>query len=510
MLANLPLLTFMEAILIAGMALFHFCLKRNARPMIKPLYAAVVLLTPVAGLFLGNYNLFYLFVFVVPFAARGKRKDLACLYLAMLPQFPELGQAYTIGTVYFGTVSAVAFLNFGALVALFAVRRRERATPKPLDICVWGMFLVMFYSQARGLEISGTMRQLQFAFLNFVPPYLVLTRTLRTREEAQEALLVFTWACLLAASIALFESVRGWPLYQTFYVTLNAPAVGQGLSATLAYRSGFLRAQGPICNSTALGVLLAVAALIAPGLQRYFAKPQVWAIYGTLVLGLIATQSRGAWIGAGVGYLVRLLFQRRFGLFFGVAALGLVAWTATGILEQEGQMGQLLGKSGAAEMTAEYRSNLFRRGVEEVQKHMFSGQTPDQLQVSMDDMRQSEHIIDFVNSHLYIALTCGIEGLLLWLGFWISPLLVAFKAQSRARRMKYSVPLEIPCSILTAIFVALIFTSPIDRNPSLIALALAFAAVLIRAARRGPAASAPRGGKVKAVETIVGKSLAVA
>jgi len=209
-----------------------------------------------------------------------------------------------------------------------------------------------------------------------------------------------------------------------------------------------------------------------------------------LILGLIVSQSRGAWIAAGVGYLVRLLLQRRFGLLGIIAPIGLLAWAISGSVSGEGQLGQLLGKSGQGEFTAQYRSRLLDRGLEEIGKHPM-GQTPEGLQITMDDMRQGEHIIDFVNSHLYIALVTGVAGGLLWLGLWIYPITASMSTKSRLRKQQ-QMPLELPAAGLAACFVALLFTSPIDRNPSMVALVLGFIAAMIRIARREIAASRKR------------------
>jgi hypothetical protein len=318
-----------------------------------------------------------------------------------------------------------------------------------------------------------------------MPAYLVLSRTIRSREDATEAMLIFSWSAMLGAVVAGFESLRGWPLYQALQYSLHVPAIGQGLSATLAIRSGFLRAQGPVANPTSLGVVMAIGLLFAPGLRRYFVKPQAWAVYGMLCIGMIVSQSRGAWIAAGVGYMIRLLLQRRYGLLGILAPIGLLAWAASGSLSGEGQLGQLLGKSGQGEFTANYRSNLLHRGLEEIGKHP-TGQTPEQLQISMDDMRQGEHIIDFVNSHLYIALVTGVAGGLLWLGLWIYPITASIRVKSSLyKKGRQQMPLELPTAVLAACFVALLFTSPIDRNPAMVAMALGLTAAMLRIAQRG-------------------------
>jgi len=346
------------------------------------------------------------------------------------------------------------------------------------------MFLLFLVSQARGYNLTVVLRLFDFWFLVLMPPYLLLTRTIRTREDAGEAMLIFTWSAVICAVEALFESIRGWPLYQSIGYALHVPAVGQGLSATLSIRSGFLRAQGPIANPTSLGIIMAMGLVFALGVKRYLNRSHRWAIYGALILGLIVSQSRGAWIAAGAGYCVCLFLQRRYSMLGAIVPAALIVWAISGSLSAEGQLGQLLGKSGQGQFTATYRSDLLHRGLEEISKHP-TGQTPEQLQISMNDMRQGENIIDFVNSHLYIGLVTGVAGIAIWFALWLFPVIAAAKAKWSRNGRRTQMPLEFPASALIACFVALLFTSPVDRNPSLVAIALGLIAATVRMSRRG-------------------------
>jgi len=498
MLVTIKLLMFIEALLIAGMLLFRFCQRRETRPVIKPLYIGAVLVTPAVGLFAGLYHFFYLFMLLLPFAAGRNRRTLLGLYLAVALQFPDLSQAYVLGPLYIGSVSALSIFNLGALIALMMVRGRERRTIGAINVCAWTMYVLMLISQARGYQLTVVWRLLDFWFLTFVPPYLLITRCVRTREDVSEAMMIFVWSAIICATLAIFESVRGWPLYQAIGYALHMPVIGQGLSATLSIRSGFLRAQGTVANPTTLGIFMAIGLMFAIGLKRYFIRSYFWMINAALVMGLIISQSRGAWIAAGVGYGLMLLYQRRYGLLGALAPIGLIAWAVSGSLSAEGQLGQLLGKSGQGEFTANYRSNLLDRGLEEISKHP-TGQTPADLQISMHDLRQGEGIIDFVNTHLYVGLVAGVAGVALWFVVWLYPVIAAYRAKSSRNGRRFKVPIEAPAAALVVCFVALSFTSMIAQNPTMVAISLGMIEATVRTTRRGAAAARPE-RKVKKAE----------
>jgi O-antigen ligase len=83
----------------------------------------------------------------------------------------------------------------------------------------------------------------------------------------------------------------------------------------------------------------------------------------------------------------------------------------------------------------------------------------------MNDMRQGQQIIDFVNTHLFVALTLGIFGFIFWLAAWLIPLSVAWRARPpRGAALATRLPVELPFAILAASFVCLSLTSSIDRT----------------------------------------------
>ncbi|MCU9611746.1 hypothetical protein OEK97_27960, partial [Escherichia coli] len=91
----------------------------------------------------------------------------------------------------------------------------------------------------------GVLRSIFTTMLSIVPPFYLLARLVSTRRIASDGTLLFVLGAFCNAVVAIFESFRGWPLYQAFYDSLGVP---MGMSATLSIRAGFLRAQGAVTN----------------------------------------------------------------------------------------------------------------------------------------------------------------------------------------------------------------------------------------------------------------------
>ena len=84
-----------------------------------------------------------------------------------------------------------------------------------------------------------------------------------------------------------------------------------------------------------------------------------------------------------------------------------------------------------------YRARLLKRGVEEFWKSPIVGDNPQSVVARMQDLQQGEHIVDFVNSYLYFALTLGAVGLIAILVAFVIPIVRSW----RARRLAGGEPL---------------------------------------------------------------------
>lgn len=491
MIVELKTLMYIEVLLVIGLLAFYVCLRPVARRVIKPVYVLIVLAIPLFGLFGGTKTVFYALIFCIPLVSAGDGHRLAGIYSLALPLFPELREPFLIGSFYLVQLSAITVFNLGALVALLFVQRRSRP-PVTLDLIAWLLFFLMLALSTRGSSVTETIRAVADVFLMVMPPYLIMSRSIRNQSGATIATLLFLLGALLNAVVAIFDALHHWPLFHTMYDALGVAP--QGTTASLLVRAGFMRAQGAIDNMGSLALLISLGLLGWLTVGRHLSRSGRWVVFGILLLGLLSSQLRGGWVAAAIGIGLYFLYRGRGGTVLGLGAAALVASTALLALPSDSRLAEALGLSGGGQDTYNYRSQLLRRGLEEIGKHPLQGQTAGQLSVSMADMRQGEHIIDFVNTPLWVALSLGLGGLLLYLLVWIVPMTIAWRRR-RQPSFEGSRPwLAMAFAGTGTVFVFLLTTSPIDRNlpfAGIVLGLLAATSALRRADRRArwPSAS---------------------
>lgn len=313
----------------------------------------------------------------------------------------------------------------------------------------------------RGVPLNGYVRLIATTLLSVIAPFYVISRLIRTRHDASDAALFLALGGFINAVVAVFEARRGWPLYQAYYNALHVDMVG--LSATLAIRAGFMRAQGALANPASLGLLLALALLAVLTLRSRFKPAGRYLVMALLSVGIAASQSRGAWIAALFGMCLYFLYNRRTMMLAAFGTIGSIALVIMAAAPSGSHLAQFLGRSGSGRQTAEYRSNLLSRGIQEVLAHPLVGQTRDQLEVTMNDLRQGEHIIDFVNTHLTIALTGGLFMFAAWMAAWSAPMLAGWRVRGWSAARREPGGIALPFAMIGACFACLTLTSTIDR-----------------------------------------------
>jgi hypothetical protein len=279
---------------------------------------------------------------------------------------------------------------------------------------------------------------LRRAFLFFVDAYFLyfaVSRYCSSRAVLLEVQAALCLSAAIMAGIAIFESMRHWLLYPDIVVRWSKDAT-QGI---YLMRGTSLRAEASAGPSLALGYLLAIGFGSWLNLKS---QVQSWPyrIGMTLLLlfGLLATYSRGPWLGAALIYLSYLALGK--GAFsrllkaaaVGTALIGVISPTPLG----EKIFGILPFVGGnVADANVLYRQRLAQRSWELIQAHPFFG---DQLaNFKLEDLRQGMGIIDFVNTYAEIAVFYGLIGLSIFLAFIVVGL---YKAHRAARAVMSSDP----------------------------------------------------------------------
>jgi len=149
-----------------------------------------------------------------------------------------------------------------------------------------------------------------------------------------------------------------------------------------------------------------------------------------LFAGLIASLSRGPWIGAVFLIAVYIATGRHaMRRMVSLAVVGILALALISISPGGGRVINLLPFVGSTEKeNIKYREQLITNSLIVIQRNPWFGST-DFLETSeMEDMRQGQGIIDVVNSYIAVTLKTGIIGLGLFVSFFVMTLFGIFRA----------------------------------------------------------------------------------
>ncbi len=246
--------------------------------------------------------------------------------------------------------------------------------------------------------------------------YYVVSRFCTNRRRITEVLATFCLVCLVFAPIAVFESLRHWLLYAGI-----GPGWGVPLPVdTYFIRNGALRAQVTAGHAITLGYLFDIALGFWLYLQSYVRSSRAKvAVPVMLGLGLLVTYSRAPWLGALVIWIAYVaLGTRSVSRLFKTACASAAVCIAIAISPIGFRIIRLLplvGESAASDNSLQYREQLAERSWQLIQEHPLLGQQF--VYPQMEDLRQGQGIIDFVNTYAQIALFYGGVGLFLFLGF---------------------------------------------------------------------------------------------
>jgi O-antigen ligase len=275
--------------------------------------------------------------------------------------------------------------------------------------------------------------------------------------------LAFVIAVLPLSLIAVFETVRHWLLYSS----VSYAWAGESAIHYLE-RGSMLRASGPAISPIVLGFVIMVALGCMLALQqsigaRKFSKIAI-AVIGA---GLVASLSRGPWVGAMALVLVFLVMSpyafSNLAKFAVIGAIALLPLLLTPVGTRLLDILPFIGSVDVRNVT--YRQQLFDNAMIVIERNLWLGSTDFRLTPEMQEMMQGEHIIDIVNTYLSIALESGLVGLGLFLSFFAAiliPLLRIFKVH---RDDGLGPCVRASTAILLAIMVTIATVSSIDFIP---------------------------------------------
>jgi len=258
-----------------------------------------------------------------------------------------------------------------------------------------------------------------YALIDVFLPYYVASRSLNALRGFRDALMAFVVSALVLAAIAFFEFWRHWLLYASLP---DALGVTWGWGNYLA-RGDNLRALGSTGQPIALGYVMAVAMGFLLFLRRSVPKPMVWSL-GLLLLiaGVIAPLSRGPWVGAAAIFLAFVATGPSAGMR--LAQFGLIGAIGGSVLlaspAGEAIIDHLPFAGTIDEGNVLGRQRLLEVSIQVIMQNPYFGSPDVMLLPAMQELRDGFGIIDVVNSYLVVALSTGLVGLSLFLGFFIA------------------------------------------------------------------------------------------
>jgi hypothetical protein len=408
------LLMTVKGLVVISLAVYGFSLllRKEDAAWVRKAPLTIFVAMFVIGMWGHNVWVAYIALLFAPIFAKS-RGDAAALYCVVTVSMPQLYQQIMVGGLYVTEVTKYTFCALGLLIAF--VLKREGSTPilkrSHFDLPVL-IILVLEFMQARDPSVTATIRQCLPSLFTIIIPYFVLSRSLNSTEEVRRFLLALALAGFVMAAVATLEARMHWLLYKQMEGLLN---VHRSVNAYAKLRAGMLRAPAAFPESTALGTFLAMAFMAAVVIRHNFAsRGKFFVVLFVLLLGLAAANSRGAIISVGIGLLAQDFYCRRYGALSAKVVAGAGLYLFAMVAAQfSAFFAALMGKASGTAVTTDYRVQVFQRGMQEIAKHPYLGQSLKTALGNLEDLRQGEGIIDIVNGYISYGLTFGYPGMIL-------------------------------------------------------------------------------------------------
>jgi hypothetical protein len=356
---------------------------------------------------------------LVPLALVARSKNIKGVYLYLLLMFvaPTFDRPFGIE----GVIGKITDLNPPRMLALVFLlphavklwRNRQEAPLQGIDKLVLLFFVMLVVLSAR-LEDPVQILRVSIAFLlDIVLPFFVFSRELKTPDDLKKGMAALVMACLPLAATGTFEIIRNWRLYNSV-----SEQWGAHLIAPYLFRDGLLRAAVTSMEPIAYGFacMVGVGCLIA--LQKSAGRRLLYPlVMGVLLCGLLASVSRGPWLGTGLMVIIFLILAERGMSNLARSGLGLAVVFSPLLLSPFGErFYKLLPFVGTAEKSSEdYRNMLIDISFTVIGRYPLFGSPHFLNEPEMVQLIQGQGIIDIVNSYIAIALEYGLVTLVVFL-----------------------------------------------------------------------------------------------
>lgn len=277
---------------------------------------------------------------------------------------------------------------------------------------------------SRSASFTNGLREVVNLFLTLVLPYYVMSRAFTNLAQFKDAAASFCLSGAVLGAIAMFESSKNWLLYRSL-LDRWATDTGSGLYLV---REGFVRASASTGHPIVLGYVLSVALVcllalrgqLRTGLQKNLAL-------ALIVGGILATFSRGPWLGAAAAVFAYWATANASRVRIGVV----VAAIAGLAFLFDMQFGFLSALTRVDQSTVDYRAELLSKSLEVFGENPWLGSDQFLERLAAKGMLQGQGIVDVVNTYLGVALSTGVLGLTFFLCLFTTLLLSIWKSRRK-------------------------------------------------------------------------------
>lgn len=361
--------------------------------------------------------------------------NIFALYYVLLLAIPPFTKSIPgIGVDYFFPMNYPQLLSFALLLPIYLSQRSKLETipfgKTVPDKMILATMLLTFSLSLRGTTFTDALRYGVSIFTDIFLPYYAASRAIQNMNQLKNVMIAFVIACLVAAAIGIFEFRSSWLLYNTLDDALGAPwSMGSYLG-----RGEDIRAISSLGHPLVLGYVVMVALgfylFIAPSIKSIIIR--LLGI-GVLSAGLFVTLSRGPWVG-GAALIIAFLgsgpnFFRKFTI---IALIALLTIPTLKIIPGGNKVLDILPFMGTKEQfNVEYREKLLENSMKVIIKNPLFGVYDAREEAEMQELVQGEGIIDVVNTYIGVALSRGLVGLALFVGFFLLVLWRTYKTMRR-------------------------------------------------------------------------------
>lgn len=414
-------------VFIVVMAIPTLLLARIAlRPFVSPseatLWRNCWIFTTCAVFLSGSFLVFALLMVGLSIYVHKQTDAPYYLYFVLLMTAPVVG--FTFGIP--GVAQSLLELNPARLLVLVfllptAIRIRQAPRPdryKAVDVIVVAYAVIVAVLSLRHGSPTMTLRMTLLAVVDIGLPYFVISRCLTSTEAVRKTLAAFLFGVLPLAAAGVFELLRGWRTYNAVLESWDVYLVQAYL-----FRDGLLRASVTAIEPIAFGFVCMVGiGLLVANMEAVRNRLAFWAAGGLMAAGLLASLSRGPWLGTAILFAVFAATTRRgisnLAKLSAVVAILCVPLAMSPVGER---VYRLLPFVGTVEKSnEEYRSKLIEVATVIIGRNPLFGSPRYVEEPEMAELVQGQGIVDIVNSYVAVALEFGLVGVSLFAGIFLT------------------------------------------------------------------------------------------